>query len=127
MKRHKKKRPKLLGKRTHGRGRSKRGRGKGSRMTHKRTFGTNIMHTLKYEPWRLSQKCFVSLKKKMKAINLKDIEKLAEKDEVDVTKFGYGKVIGSGTLKKPLKIKARLFSKKALEKIEKAGGEAVVV
>ena len=37
------------------------------------------------------------------------------------------KVLGSGELTKKLKIAAHRFSKSALEKIEKAGGEAVVL
>ena len=37
------------------------------------------------------------------------------------------KVLGDGELTKKLKISAHRFSKSALEKIEKAGGEAVVL
>lgn len=37
------------------------------------------------------------------------------------------KVLANGELKKPLTIKASKFSKSAIEKIEKAGGKAVVV
>lgn len=128
MKKHRKKLRKLRGKRTHGRGYSKKGRGKGSRMTHRRTFGTNIAHVLKYEPWRIMIKGFIPLKKKMKGINLRDIQKIAGKEiEIDITKKGYGKVLGGGELEKPLKIKAYAFSESAKKKIEKAGGEAIEV
>ena len=37
------------------------------------------------------------------------------------------KVLGDGELTKKLKISAHRFSKSALEKIEKAGGEAIVL
>ncbi len=126
MRRHRKKIYRMRGKRTHGGGASKNRRGKGSRMTHKRTFGTNIAHVRKYEPWRINKKGFSSLKKKGRAINLDEINLLADKD-VDVVALGYSKVLGGGSLTKPLKIKAHLFSKKAKEKIQKAGGEAVEV
>lgn len=128
MKRHKKKNKKLAGKRTFGRGISKRGRGKGSRMGRGsvKVGKRNFMHIVKYEPERFGKKGFVSLKKKAKGINLRDVPKLSDKDEIDITKFGYGKVLGGGELSKPLKIKAWSFSKKAEEKIKKSGGEAIV-
>jgi len=126
MRRHRKKIYRMRGKRTHGAGASKNRRGKGSRMTHKRTFGTNIAHVRKYEPWRINKKGFFSLRKKSRAINLDEIDRLAEK-EVDITSLGYSKVLGGGSLTKPLKIKAHSFSNKAKEKIQKAGGEAVEV
>jgi ribosomal protein L18E len=126
MKRHKKKIGKLRGKRTHGGGFSKRRRGKGSRMTHHRTWTTNIAHVRKYEPWRFTQKGFVPLEKKLTGINIGDVEKLSKENEIDVTKFGYGKVLGGGKISKPLKIKALKFSEKALKKLKEIGGEAVV-
>lgn len=126
MRRHKKKIYRMRGKRTHGGGASKNRRGKGSRMTNRRTFGTNIAHVRKYQPWRLNKKGFVSLKKRVNSINLDEIDRMADK-ELDVIPLGYSKVLGGGALTKPLKIKAHSFSKKAKEKIQKAGGEAVEV
>lgn len=46
---------------------------------------------------------------------------------IDVTSFGYNKVLGGGKITKPLIIKAPKFTKKALEKIEKAGGKAIKI
>jgi large subunit ribosomal protein L15 len=126
MRRHKKKLGRMRGKRTHGAGASKNRRGKGSRKTNKRTFGTNIAHVRKYEPWRINIRGFVSLYDKQKAINLDEIDKMDGK-EIDVTALGYGKVLGGGALSRPLKIKAHSFSTKAKEKIQKAGGEAIEV
>ena len=126
MRRHRGKIYRMRGKRTHGGGASKNRRGKGSRKTNKRTFSTNIAHVRKYEPWRINKRGFVSLYKKDKGINLDEIDKLADK-EIDITTLGYGKVLGGGALSRPLKIKAHSFSKKAKERIEKAGGEAIEV
>ena len=126
MRKHRGKIYRMRGKRTHGAGASKNRRGKGSRKTNKRTFGTNIAHVRKYEPWRINKRGFVSLYKKDKGINLDEIDKLADK-EIDITTLGYGKVLGGGALSRPLKIKAHSFSKKAKERIEKAGGEAIEV
>lgn len=131
VRRHKKKKGKLLGKRTHGRGRSKRGRGKGSRMGRGsvKIGQRNFMHIVKYEPERLAKnrRGFYSWKDQPKTINLRDIEKLSDKAEIDVTEFGFAKVLGGGDISKPLKIKAQSFSKKAKEKIEKKGGEAIII
>jgi len=45
-----------------------------------------------------------------------------------VKKLGAGlKVLGSGELSKPLRIEAHAFSRAALEKIARAGGEAVKI
>ncbi len=46
---------------------------------------------------------------------------------IDVTKSGYFKVLGNGTLPKiPVIVKARLFSKLAEERIKEAGGVCVL-
>ena len=64
--------------------------------------------------------------KEITVINLGDIEKLAEgKKEIDLGKHGYDKVLGRGNISKALTVKAYTFSRKAQEKIEKAGGKVV--
>ncbi len=63
-----------------------------------------------------------------KAINLRDIQKLIEANnlkEIDITTFGYEKVLSAGALKKPVDIKAKYFSKSAEEKVAKAGGKII--
>lgn len=122
MKRHKHKVNKNRGKRTHGHGFSKKRRGTGSRMTHRRTYTTNIAHVRKYEPERLARRGFTSAFKRPEVINLGDVDKLARENEVNLP--GY-KILGGGNISKPIKIKASAFSKKAEEKIKKIGGEAV--
>jgi large subunit ribosomal protein L27Ae len=49
-------------------------------------------------------------------------------DTIDITKWGFFKLLGKGKLPfKPLMIKAKLFSKKAQSKIVKSGGTCVVI
>lgn len=55
----------------------------------------------------------------------KNFAKLQKNGIIDVTEHGFDKVLGKGTLNAPMKIKAREFSKKALDKIKQAGGEAI--
>jgi len=123
-------------------GSHKKWRGAGSRGGH----GKAGMHkykwsyTLKYEPEHFGKKGFKSLvTKEIKAINLKDLDqltdkllekKLAEKEgdkiKIDLEKIGYDKLLGSGRVSKPLMVEAKYFSKKAIKKLEDAGGKAVV-
>ncbi len=55
----------------------------------------------------------------------KKIEKKGDSYIIDAKDLGYNKVLGTGNLTKKIKITAESFSKKAEEKIEKAGGEAI--
>lgn len=123
---------KQRGYRTHGWGSQKKHRGGGSRggkgrggiSKHKR-----LMFRKKDE--NLGKRGFKSLqqrglKKIGKAINLRDLEKLAgDKKEINIMDHGYERVLGSGEIKKALKIKARHFSAKAKDKIAKAGGKVI--
>ena len=124
---------KMRGQKTHGHGSKKKRRGKGSRGG--KGFGGGLKHkklwVMKHDPEHFGKRGFKSLRKKgfspeTKAINLRDLVKLTSETEIDVSKLGYDKVIGSGKLEKPLVIKARKFSEGAKEKIEKAGGKAIV-
>ena len=135
MQRHKKRVKRLRGHRTHGRGLAKHGRGSGSwkgRGSVKR--GRSRLYIMKYEPERMptykDNIGFWSVKQlrmDQKGINLRDLVKLSQEKEIDVTKFGYTKVIGGGDLAKPLIVKALFFSESAKQKIEKAGGKAVLL
>jgi large subunit ribosomal protein L15 len=59
-------------------------------------------------------------------INLKDVERLAgEKKEINLGDHGYQRVLGTGRINRPLTVKARYFSAKAKDKIEKAGGKVI--
>lgn len=124
MTRNEKRKKKYRGKRTHGRGNTKRGRGKGSRMgTANAKGGRNYAHLLKKGK---KQEKGMKGKPKQKGINLRDIETLPiEKESIDITQEGYEKVLGGGKITQPLKITAKSFSESAKEKIEQAGGEAI--
>ena len=131
--RHKKKTGKYRGTRTCGGGNTKNRRGRGSRMgnPHIKSKGggqRNKLHILKYMPEKLKKKGFKSIYKKEKSINLSELVKLSFEPEINITKFGYQKVLGRGELSSGIKkIIAKKFSKKAQEKIEKAGATAETI
>lgn len=75
---------------------------------------------------------------KVGSINIRDLEeRFADGDEVTLEtlrekslakhRFDQLKVLGDGELTKKLKVSAHRFSKSAKEKIEKAGGEVIIV
>ncbi len=87
---------------------------------------------------RLPKRGFTNIFKKHYAIvNLKDLERFKPEEKITpallverglVSRLWDGlKVLGDGELKAPLQIAAHLFSKSALEKIQKAGGAAEVI
>jgi large subunit ribosomal protein L15 len=54
-------------------------------------------------------------------------EAAERKIKIDITELGYEKVLGRGRITKPVTVEALSFSRIAKEKIESAGGKAVVV
>ncbi|MEM4542958.1 MAG: 50S ribosomal protein L18e [Sulfolobales archaeon] len=58
------------------------------------------------------------------AVNLSKVSRFSSHGEYIVVP---GKVLGAGTLKKPVTIAAVSFSRKALEKIRSAGGSAIPI
>lgn len=87
---------------------------------------------------RLPKRGFTNIFKKRYAIvNLRDLADLPAEETITpqvlldqgvVKKLLDGlKILGDGELKAPLTISAHLFSKSALEKIQKAGGKAEVL
>lgn len=122
---------KFRGKRNYGYGSHKKHRGGGSRGgrgnagKHKHKWS----HTVKYEPDNFGKRGFKRPQryaKPLKTINVSQIGRMAEGKKVDLIKLGYGKVLGNGTIGMALEVTARAFSKKAVEKIEAAGGRAVM-
>lgn len=118
-------------------GGSRGGRGKAGLHKHKWSY------TVKYEPEHFGKRGFkrpLKVVRKIKAINLKDLdqmteklleEKLAQKEDdkirINLTQIGYDKLLGSGKLTKPLVVEARYFSKQAIKKLEEIGGRAVKI
>jgi large subunit ribosomal protein L15 len=141
--RREKKVRKFRGHRTYGYGSHKKHRGKGSRGG--RGFAGMHKHkwsyTVKYAPDHFGKRGFKRpFTKEIKAINVEELEKMSEsllekklaekendKIKINVLKLGYEKVLGSGKITKPLIVEAKFFSKKAVRKIEEAGGKAVVL
>lgn len=142
--RKKKKVRQFRGQRTYGWGSHKKHRGKGSRGGR----GMAGMHkqkrslTIRYYPDHFGKKGFKrppEVVSHVKAINLKELDKIAEglvekkiaekendKIKINLSKLGYDKVLGTGKLTKPLIIEAKSFSKQAIKKIEDAKGKALV-
>lgn len=133
--RFRKKVRKQRGRRWHGWGSKKKHRGSGSRGGKGRAglFAQKKSYVLIHEPERYGKKGFkpparMKQVRAVKAINLKEIEALAEKKglkEIDVSEFGFRKVLAGGTLRSPLTIKADIITERAKLKIERAGGQAI--
>ena len=131
--RKRKKIRKMRGSRTQGFGSHKKHRGGGSRggrgkaglKKHKKSC------MLKYEPnhfGKIGFKVPPRAKKQIRAITLKDIDVLAKKlnkTDINVSEFGYDKVLSTGKLTQALSIKAKKFVDKAKKKIEEAGGKVI--
>ncbi len=83
----------------------------------------------------------VKLRKPDKSINISKLEELIEtlpedtegvqfsdqSVEIDVTLFGYNKILGGGKITRIMNVKAYSFSEKAIEKIEAVGGKIVPI
>ena len=101
----------------------KGGRGRAGAWDHKKS-------TFRYEV--IGRKGFVPPRKREEVvINLDKIDEIVNSpnfsgDVLDVTELGYTRVLGRGKISKPVKVVAYSFSERAREKIEAAGGEAVV-
>jgi len=131
------KRSRYRGSWTHGGGHKKKRRGAGSRGGRGRggfgKRGQQRLPTAQKRKEKLGGSGFVhhGTKRKIKTINLEDLNRMVEKgkikseDIVDLGRLGYNKLLGSGQIKKKLKIQVDYFSKKAEEKIAQAGGEIV--
>ncbi len=126
---------------THGYGAKKKHRGAGSRGgrgmagTGKRA-GHRKPRILKlYGKNYLGKIGFKDANKKLNVINLsyleENVDKLSIKENdfytIDLIKLGYDKVLGTGNLTKKFRVISKSFSKSAIEKIKKAGGEAVKI
>ena len=139
MPHRKRKTRKLRGSRTMGYGRvaqhrksgSRGGRGKAGMHKHKWSY------TVKYAPNHFGKHGFKSIHPRPREINVGDLEKLIEQNKytldennipvIDLTKEGYGKLIGKGTLDKKVKVIVKSASKRAIEKIKSLSGEVKLV
>lgn len=131
------------GRRTYGRGCSKRGRGSGERggtgMSggHKHKWS----YIIRYMPDYFGKHGFTrpaAVRGGVNAINVgeldENLDKLLElgvarregdRFVVDVNKLGFDKVLGSGQVTRPLDVTAKSFVESAKRKLEEAGGKAI--
>ena len=75
--------------------------------------------------------------KKVISVNVSDLEKFGEGSVIDINElinmglvkrsFDKIKILGNGELTKSLTVKAHMFSKSAVEKIQASGGKAEVI
>jgi large subunit ribosomal protein L15 len=121
---------KMRGSRTHGYGRIGQHRDAGSKGQrkvgrHKHLWSYVVTH----EPDYFGKHGFTSpqsLKRQENPINIKQLNALTvENNQLDLTNLGYTKLLGTGTITKPLTITVAACSKTAQQKIEKAGGQVV--
>ena len=121
---------KMRGSRTHGYGRIGQHRDAGSKGQrkvgrHKHLWSYVVTH----EPDYFGKHGFTSpqsLKRQENTINIKQLNALTvENNQLDLTSLGYTKLLGTGTITKPLTITVAACSKTAQQKIEKAGGQVV--
>ena len=123
--RKRKKKNKLRGHRTHGKGDTKRKRGAGSRGGRGRAGSHKHKYSIYYKDF--GGKIKLKPKKKGIALNLKDVKKELLKKEgayylLDGKKLKIAKILGRGTINFKLKVRNVALTKVAREKIQKAGG-----
>ncbi len=79
----------------------------------------------------LGKKGFVPKGRKLEGISLRRLNELIKKEnlegkEVDLLKYGYNKLIGSGELDYKVKIIVKKATAKAIEKVKQAKGEVII-
>ena len=123
-----KKTKKFRGSRTHGRGK-KGGRGAGLRggRGNAGLLKHRYMYMIKNMPDHFGKHGFKrhqSIAKREKTINVGQLEEKFEgKKDINLTKEGYDKLLGTGNIKTTLKIQVKSASQKAIHKISEKRGE----
>lgn len=116
---------------THGHGARKRWKGKGrkggkgmagtgKRADHKKTLMNKLYGNKYFGRQGITSKS--TKRKKVKIINLKDINERFDK-QANLKDY---KILGEGDIDKAVTITAKAFTKSAKDKIEKAGGKCIV-
>lgn len=128
--RKRKKITKQRGKKWHGYGSKKKHRGAGSRggrgkagmFKHKKILAIKTGHQFGKRGFKIPEK------KRIKVINLRDLDKLTGKlgkTEIDLKQLGYQKVVSHGKLTKPITVKVEKITERAKNKIEEVGGKVI--
>ena len=132
----------MRGSRTHGYGAHDRHRGRGSR--HYRRAGRHKhlwTYVVKYEPDYFGKHGFKPPRSKflkVQAINVGQLEELVDKLEaegklevreglpyVDLAALGYDKLLGRGSISRPVLVRVKAFTELAEKKISEAGGRII--
>jgi large subunit ribosomal protein L15 len=128
---------KQRGHKTHGWGSKKKHRGKGSKggsgksgWKHRKLMfikqGLKSKSGVSKKRKRFKSLKQIGMREPCRSINISDLLRLAEgKKEISLKGVGYGKLLGRGSISRPLTVKAAAFSAKARQKIEGAGGKAI--
>ena len=113
------------GKKKHRGAGSRGGRGRAGLMKHKKSLMVKkFPNYFGRSGFKIPQKA----RKKGKSITLKDIDIITKKlglKEINLSEYGYEKVLSTGKISQPLTIKAEKIVEKAKEKITAAGGQAI--
>jgi len=116
---------------THGKGK-KGGRGAGLRggRGNAGLLKHRYMHMIKNMPDHFGKHGFKrpqNIIQKNKTVNVGQLEVIFPgKNEINLTKEGFDKLLGSGRLNKKFKIKVNSASEKAITKIKEKGGEIIL-
>ncbi|WP_291998736.1 uL15m family ribosomal protein [Caldivirga sp.] len=146
MRRREKKSRKLRGWRTHSWGRVGQHRSRGQRggggkiglLKHKKSLLLKITNGELYP--LIGKHGFYRPSPKVNVINVGDLNELidslmrrnlikmeGDKYVIDLTQLGYGKLLGEGKIKKPVVVKVKAASARAIKAIKEAGGEVLIV
>ncbi len=95
------------------------------------------MYTLKYEPNHFGKRGFKGIRVEATTINVSELEALykttskteapSEHPMLDLREAGYSKLLGAGRITIPLKVKVEKASKTAIDKVQAAGGEVLII
>lgn len=106
---------------THGRGSMKKGRGKGEKGG---TGRGGSKHKHLKGSWGKHGFTFHGVSRESKVINVGGLMGFEGK-EIDLKEMGYDKLLGSGSVNRPMKVIVPYATEKAVEKIKAAGGEVI--
>lgn len=116
---------------THGWGAKKKHRGAGHRGGRGKA-GTgkkgDAKKTMFWHEDYFGKKGFVSItRKKIKAINLSQLETISKETKINLKEKGFNKLLGAGKVTKKLEITVEFASQKAIQKIEATGGKVIIL
>jgi len=67
------------------------------------------------------------IEERIEALSTQGKVKADKKISLDLNKLGYEKLLGTGAIKFPITVSVKSASKKAIEKVQAAGGEVIIL